>query len=86
MDSFKFANLQQTGNQSIDSFVTDLKQKAKLCEFSCVCGLSYEERTIKDRIILGIHDNEIQKRLLRDDTLIVSEIIKYIKSMELSKK
>ena len=53
---------QQVG-QTINHFVTDLRTKAKTCEFG-----SLTDSLIKDRIVEGVHDERTRSRLLRSHT------------------
>ncbi len=54
----------QAPGESIDQFVTDLKTKAKSYEYGQLC-----DSLIKDRIVVGIHDDALRARLLRETDL-----------------
>ncbi|XP_072400425.1 uncharacterized protein [Diabrotica undecimpunctata] len=87
METFKFHNLVQGNEQSIDQYLTDLSER--LCEFKCTkatCGESYEDRMIRDQLIIGLKCNESQLRLLRKQALTTEKILEYCKSIELSKE
>lgn len=89
METFKFHNLVQTESQSIEQYVTELKKQAKVCEFVCknpACKTSYEDRMIRDRLIVGLRDKEVQSRLIRETDIDVSKIVDYCKSIKLSKE
>lgn len=89
METFKFNNLNQTEYQSIEQYLTDLKKQAKLCDFVCKneqCNISYEDRMIRDRLIVGIYDKQIQARLIREPDINTNKIIDYCKSVSLSKE
>ncbi|KAG5871914.1 hypothetical protein JTB14_022389, partial [Gonioctena quinquepunctata] len=75
--------------QSIEQYLTELKTQAKLCSFICAkddCNTSYEERMIRDRLILGINDKQIQARLIREPDITTTKIVDYCKSIALSKQ
>lgn len=89
METFKFNNLLQAENQTIEQYLVELKKQAKLCSFKCTdeaCLASYEERMIRDRLIVGINDKQIQARLIRENDIDVTKIMDYCKSIELSKQ
>ncbi|XP_072390741.1 uncharacterized protein [Diabrotica undecimpunctata] len=89
METLKFHHLVQGNEQSIDQYLTDLKEQARLCEFKCTkatCGESYEDRMIRDQLIIGLTCNESQLRLLREQALTTEKILEYCKSIELSKE
>lgn len=59
METFKFNNILQKGSQTIDNYVTELRQQ-QVCDFKCTkCGTSFEDRMIKDRLIFGINDKQV---------------------------
>lgn len=89
METFKFNNLVQTEFQTIEQYLTELKKQAKLCDFVCKnpeCKTPYDDRMIRDRLIVGIHDKQVQARLIRESDIDVSKIVEYYKSVKLSKE
>ena len=58
-----FTRAQETG-ETIDQYVTTLKRLSDTCEF----GTS-KETLIKDRIVLGVKNQKIRERLLREPDL-----------------
>lgn len=60
MESFKFNTILQKEKQSINEFETELRKQLPFCEFKCSCGVSYENRMLRDRIIIGVHDRKLQ--------------------------
>ena len=65
---------QQVG-ENIDAYVTDLKNKASLCEFST-------DSFIRDRIVWGIRSDEVRARLLRDPDLTLVKAIDACRAAE----
>ncbi|KAJ8971098.1 hypothetical protein NQ314_000880 [Rhamnusium bicolor] len=89
METFKFNNISQKEDQNIDSFITELKKQAANCAFICEndnCKRSYMERMIKDRVILGLNDKQVQQRLIRETNMTLEKTQEYCKSIELSKQ
>lgn len=71
MESYKFNTISQKEKQSFSEFETELRTQLRRCEFKCTCGASYEERMLRDRIVVGVHDKKLQLKLLdgRDEPL-----------------
>lgn len=61
----------QKEKQSFNEFETELRTQLRRCEFNCTCGIAYEERMLRDRIIIGVFDKKLQLKLLdgRDEPL-----------------
>lgn len=75
-ERFKFFKRNQLINESIDQFVTELKQLASTCEFK------EKDMLIRDRIVLGVRDSRIQEKLLQNSDLKLNEAIDICRSME----
>ena len=60
----KFFICVQRSDENIDSYVHELKTKAKTCEFG-----ELAESLIRDRIVCGIRDDRVRARLLREQDL-----------------
>ena len=69
---------QQTG-ENIDAYVTDLKNKASLCEFDAL-----KDSLIKDRIVCGVRSDEVRARLLRIPDLSLEKAIDICRAAETS--
>lgn len=71
MESYKFNTMVQKERQSFAEFETDLRTQLERCDFKCACGKSYEDRMLRDRVIIGVHDKKLQLKLLdgRDEQL-----------------
>ncbi|KAJ8031349.1 hypothetical protein HOLleu_28054 [Holothuria leucospilota] len=70
----------QNEGESIDTYVTDLKNKSKTCEFG-----NLEESLITDRIVCGIRSTGLRERLLRETDLTLSKALTICRAAELSK-
>ena len=71
----------QEENESIDSFITDLRKKAKNCKY----GQLHDE-LVRDRIICGITDDILRGRLLRMDDPSLEEVINQCRTHEVSEE
>ncbi|GFW06382.1 transposon Tf2-9 polyprotein [Trichonephila clavipes] len=63
-ERYKFFSCIQLEGQTIETYVTLLKNLASTCEVA-----EQENGFIRDRIVLGIKDNGLQERLLRENNL-----------------
>jgi hypothetical protein len=75
-----FNTRNQEPNESIDSYVTELRKLAKSCEFA-----QLHDSLIKDRIVCGIHSAEVKARLLREEDLTLDKALNICRTAELSK-
>lgn len=72
MEAFKFNLVTQTEKQSFGDFETELRTQVQYCDFKCSgCQMSYSDRMIRDRIIIGVQNKKLQLKLLdgKDDPL-----------------
>ena len=63
-ERFKFNTRNQSPSESIDEYVTNLKHLATTCQFG-----NLGDDLIRDRIVLGVHDDKVRARLLRENAL-----------------
>lgn len=77
-EHFKFFKRDQLPGETVDQFVTALRQLANTCDFK------EKDVLIRDRIVLGIRDLKIQERLLQNQDLKLTEAISICRSMESS--
>ena len=66
--------------RTIDAFVTDLRSKAKTCEFD-----ELQDSLIRDQIVCGIDNNSIRERLLRNNNLTLEKAIDDVRAAETSR-
>ena len=74
-----FNTKNQQAGENIDAYVTDLKNKASLCEFSTL-----KDSLIRDRIVCGIRSDKVRARLLRDPDLTLVKTIDACRAAETS--
>lgn len=58
MESYKFNNIVQKERQTFNEFLTELRIQLERCDFACSCGIKYEDRMLRDRIITGVFDKK----------------------------
>lgn len=76
---YKFFNCVQQENETVDSFVTNLKNLAKDCAFE-----NQEESLIRDLLIIGIRDSAVKEKLLIDSDLSLQKAVEYCRAKESS--
>ena len=82
IERYTFWETKQKEGESIDHFVTELKTKAKNCEFE-----AQKDLMIRDRIIFGIQDERLKERLLREtENPTLEKAIEMCRAAEISKK
>lgn len=69
----------QGPSETIDAYVTDLKYKAKDCEFGNLCN-----SLIRDRIVCGIRDDQVRARLLREADLTMEKALDVCRASEIT--
>ncbi|KAJ3634375.1 hypothetical protein MTP99_011256 [Tenebrio molitor] len=67
--------------ESVDEYVTQLKQLSEHCEFGTL-----SESLIKDRLVLGIRDKNVKDRLLRTKNLDLVKAVEICKAAEITNK
>jgi hypothetical protein len=81
IERFNFNSVVQRDGETFESFLTELRNKASTCEFGIL-----NEGLIRDRIVFGIQDKNLQKRLLREPNLSLKDCIEYCLTAEHSER
>ena len=74
-ERYKFNKRDQELNESVDAYVTALRTLAKTCNF-------LEDSLIRDRIVIGVKDNQARKKLLQVSKLTLKDCIDICRSYE----
>ena len=77
-ERYMFNLRKQQSGESIDDYVTDLRNLAKSCKFCDCLG----EPLLRDRIVMGVRDLETRKKLLEIKNLKLSACIDLCRSIE----
>ncbi|XP_067045916.1 uncharacterized protein [Acropora muricata] len=74
-----FFSRNQLEGESIDVYVTDLRNKASRCEFA-----ELKDGLIRDRIVCGVNSDTVRARLLRESELSLEICIDICRAAEVS--
>ncbi|KAE8291509.1 Retrovirus-related Pol polyprotein from transposon 17.6 Protease [Larimichthys crocea] len=80
-ERYVFRSRMQVQGESFDAFVTDLKLKARTCNFG-----NLKDSMIRDQIVFGVIDKKVRERLLREPELKLADAIKIGNASELAKQ
>lgn len=80
MNTYKFHRRAQEEGEMFDLFYTALKKQVKNCNFR-----DQEERMLRDRIVLGIYDKNLQRRLLEANDLTLQKAVDLCRASEISR-
>ena len=78
---YKLFSYRQSEGQSFDNLFTKLKKLSKGCEF-----LDLQNSLMRDMIVIGITDNHLRQRLLREPDLTLNSALKLGHACEETKK
>ena len=76
-ERFKFNTRNQSVNESINEYIANLKHLSAICEFG-----NLRDELIKDRIVLGIHDDSLLARMLRENALTLTQPVEFRRSFK----
>lgn len=71
-ESFLFHSRNQLENEPFDNFLMELRKQVRKCEFG---SQDMQDRMIRDRIVMGVFNKKLQKRLLEVQNLTLADAI-----------
>lgn len=77
--SYKFWTKRQGRNESLEDFVITVKNLAERCDFG-----EFKERAIRDMLVIGVNDAQLQKRLCDEEDLSAAKAERLILNSEIS--
>ncbi|UYV81904.1 K02A2.6-like [Cordylochernes scorpioides] len=80
-ERYIFNTSNQEENEGIDSYTNRLRGLASSCEYDILT-----EELIRDRIVLGIKDNRVRKKLLMEPKLNLSSVIDICRTAEVTEQ
>ncbi len=81
VERYRFFARNQSPNEAIDKYVTDLRRLASTCNFG-----ELQDSLIRDRIVCGTHSSSRRERLLREDDLTLDKCLRVYRAMEISRE
>ncbi|RVE61333.1 hypothetical protein OJAV_G00169770 [Oryzias javanicus] len=78
-ERYVFRSRLQQLTESFDAFVTDLKLKARTCNFGVL-----QDSMIRDQVVFGVKDRKVRERLLRETDLTLADAVKICQAGELA--
>ena len=79
-ETYKFGTRTQEELESIDSYVTALRRIAENCAFGD------KDRRIRDQIVLGIRNNHVRERILREVDPDLQRVLEIVRATEIAEK
>ncbi|XP_055610489.1 uncharacterized protein LOC129757327 [Uranotaenia lowii] len=73
----RFINRKQGPNESNENFILAVKLLAEACEFD-----GYRDRAIRNKLVTGIQDRELRRRLFNEENLTLKTTERMLKSSE----
>lgn len=80
-ERFTFHRRNQRPEESIMQYLAELRRLATHCAFN-----SYLEEALRDRLVCGLRNESIQRRLLTEDNLDLKRALELAQSMELAQR
>ena len=77
----KFNSCVQLTAESADHFITDSKLLSLDCEYGAL-----RDEMIRDRLVVGVHSEEMKEKLLQESDLTLDTAVKIVKAIEGSKQ
>lgn len=81
INTFNFNNRNQEEGESFDNFYSNIKKLVKNCNFK-----DFEDRMLRDRIVMGIKDRNLQQKLLEISDLTLDKAVNRCRAAELSRE
>ena len=76
-ERYKFHNRFQESGETIDAYASSIRTLADTCEFGTL-----KEELIRDRIVCGISDKGLQKKLLQESSLTLEKCLNICRAAE----
>ena len=79
-ERYKFWQTPLDAQQPFDTFITELKNQAKQCEFGCE-----KDNLIRDKVVFSVKEKSLKERLLREPNLTLAKCSEMCRTAEASK-
>ena len=74
---YKFFSYNQSVEQNIDAYMTELRKRAEHCKFA-----EFKNSLIRDKIVIEIRDKKTQDRLLRESEVSLEKALQICRAAE----
>lgn len=81
MERHIFFSRNQRQNETVEAYVSDLRNKVKTCKFGHL-----QDELVKDRLVTGIHNDNVRKVLLRNSELTLAKAIEICQIHEVTEQ
>lgn len=83
-ECYVFYTRSQKPGESAEEFIiiTALYKLAETCDFECMTESTIKDEMIRDRIVMGVADSELSKRLQLTPKLTVAKAIELVRTYE----
>ncbi len=81
-ERYVFWQSNQQEGETIDQYITSLKQKVKSCEYDPACL----DEMVRDKLVFGVKDLAVKERLLREENVTLQKAVNFAHATEVSKK
>ena len=78
---FKFHTRKQRPGEPVATFVAELRHLTEHCDFGAIL-----DDMLRDRLVCGIADVTIQRRLLAEDELTLEKAVQLVRTLETADK
>lgn len=75
-ESYKFQSMKQRAGETFNEFLTRLRAQVARCNYKCNCGESTEDRAIRDQIVMGVQQEDLQRKLLAKKGVTTDDVIR----------
>ncbi|KAI8493812.1 hypothetical protein Bbelb_281590 [Branchiostoma belcheri] len=80
-ERYKFNTCEQAQGESIETYVARLRKLVSTCEYGAL-----KDEMLRDRIVLGVRDNKVRMRLLKQKNLTLQAALEECKASETTNK
>ena len=80
-ESYKFHLRKQEQDETIEAYISSLRQFAKTCNFGTM-----EDRMIRDRVVVGVKEERLREKLLETQNLTLDLCLEIGRSYESSRQ
>lgn len=81
INTFNFHTRKQEDGETFDNFYSEIKKLVKNCNYK-----ELEDRMLRDRIVMGVKDQKIQRKLLENHDLTLDKAVSMCRTAELSRE